>query len=116
MAQPAHGPLRTERTVTKPHVCLPLRASRISGRCLPPCKIVTIRNWRCSAPGARDPPLGTALRSPAMPGGAAPNWVFRAVAGRCVRAIGCCSAGIVIVVPVLCCSFTAQAGGVTLDR
>jgi hypothetical protein len=31
-------------------------------------------------------------------------------------AIGCCSAGIVIVVPVLCCSFTAPAGGVTLDR
>ncbi len=39
-----------------------------------------------------------------------------AVAGRCVRAIGCCSAGIVIVVPVLCCSFTAPAEGVTLDR
>ena len=39
-----------------------------------------------------------------------------AVAGRGVRAIGCCSAGIVIVVPVLCCSFTAPAGGVTLDR
>ncbi len=52
----------------------------------------------------------------ALPGGAAPNWAFRAVAGRRVRAIGCCSAGIVIVVPVLCCSFTAPAGGVTLDR
>jgi hypothetical protein len=32
-------------------------------------------------PGAvtRDPPLGTVLRSSAMPGGAAPNWAFRAV-------------------------------------
>jgi hypothetical protein len=69
-----------------------------------------------SAGQARYPPLGTAPRSPVMPGGAAPNWPFRAVAGRWVRAIGCCSAGIVIVVPVLCCSFTAPAGGVTLDR
>ena len=61
MAQPAHGPLRTERSVTKLDVCLPLRASRISGRCLPPYKIVTIRNWRCSAPRARDPPFGAVI-------------------------------------------------------
>ena len=67
MAQPADGPLRTGRSGTKPHACLPLRAPRISGRCLPPSKIVTIRRWRCSAPRARDPPFGAANVDLAMP-------------------------------------------------
>ncbi len=57
MAQPAHGPPRTARSGTKPHACLPLRAPRISGRYLPPSKIVTIRGRRCPAPSARDPPI-----------------------------------------------------------
>jgi hypothetical protein len=53
--------------------------------------------------------LGTVDGSPAMPGGAAPNWAFGRFARLLQRRV------IVIVVPVLCC-FTAPAGGVTLDR